>query len=196
MTEKAFRLGTLESVLKTRLQAKLPELRAVSPVEVTIGHSRDLFADLKAGKFDAVFAIDAPQDPAVQRAKAFAENVMLIYPDSHIPVESQADLEDIPLAALADGCSYRRRVIGWLAEGGVEPVSIDDQPNYGAILDAVAEGRNFAAVPESVYSRSSHKTEIQADRLEGANGKVWVELLWREDAPAGAVERLRNAMGF
>lgn len=197
MTEQAFRLGTLESVLKTRLSAKLPELREAFPVEVKIGHSKDLAEDVEAGKFDAVFAIGAPEKiPGVLKAKAFAEDVMVIYPNGHAAVKAPADLKDLPLAALAAGCSYRKRAIDWLASAGEKPLAVNDQPNYAAIMDAVAEGKGFAAVPASVLSRSPRKAEIEARGLEGEEGKVWVEFLWREDAPAEAVDRIRQALGF
>ena len=196
MAGKTFRLGILESVLRTRLEPVRARLKAACPMTVTVGHSRDLFKRLKAGEFDAIFAIDCPEDPGIRRAKAFGEDVMLIYPDSHCPVESASDLEDLPMAALPEGCSYRRRLLAWMDSQGAKPLSVEDQPDYASILRAVASGGGFAPVPASVLSASDVKSEIQADRLEGPEGRVWVELLWRPEAPAQGIAALRSALGF
>ena len=191
-----FRLGTLQSVLATRLNALLPSLRGQMELEVKIGHSKDLYEDLAAGRFDAVFAIDAPENPEILRTNAIAEDVTLVYPDSHQPVQSQEDLLDLPFVTFAPGCSYRRRGLQWMGEKGLEPVAVDVVPNYAAIMDAVAEGKGFGAIPGSVYRSSPRQSEVQADLIRGENGKVWVELLWRKDADPKAVELIRKAMGI
>lgn len=197
MAEQAFRLGVLESVLKTRLAQKLPGIRKDFPVDVLVGHSKGLAAKLEAGELDAVFAIGVLEmPPGIERARAFAENVMLIYPGAHAAVTSPAGLKGMPLAALAEGCAYRKRAIDWFESDGARPLVIQDQPDYSGVLNAVADGQGFAAVPESVLSRFSRKAEIQAGRLQGEGGQVWVELLWRRDAPRAVIERIREAMGF
>ncbi len=191
-----FRLGTLQSILNTRLKPLIPELEQKIGLTVTIGHSTDLFEDLLAGKFDAVFAIDRPQNGAVGRANAVAEQVMLIYPDAHCPVDSQADLQDLPFVTFAEGCSYRRRGLSWMAEAGLAPISVEVVPTYPDIIAKVADGQGFGAIPGSVLAASALKTNVQADPIQGENGKVWVELLWRKDADPKAVDAIRQAMGF
>ena len=191
-----FRLGTLQSIFATRLKPLVPGLQAQFPLEVKIGHSKDLFEDLVAGKFDAVFAIDGPEHPDVCRANAVSEDVTLIYPDSHETGLSQEDLLDLPFVTFAPGCSYRRRGLQWMDEKGLQPVAVEVVPNYPAIMDAVAEGRGFGAIPGSVYRSSPRQSEVQADPIKGVNGKVWVELLWRKDADARAVGLIREAMGI
>jgi DNA-binding transcriptional LysR family regulator len=192
----SFRLGTLQSILNTRLKPLVPELERQIGLTVTIGHSTDLFEDLLSGRFDAVFAIDRPQSEEVGRANAVAEQVMLIYPDAHCPVDSQSDLQDLPFVTFAEGCSYRRRGLSWMAEAGLEPIAVEVVPTYPDIIRKVVDGQGFGAIPGSVLAASPMKTNVQADPIQGPNGKVWVELLWRKDADPKAVEAIRKAMGF
>ena len=196
LSESPFRLGTLQSVLATRLRPLLPGLQEKLQLEVQTGHSRDLYKGLAEGRFDAVFAIDAPENPDILRARAIPEDVTLIYPDSHEPVQSQEDLLDLPFVTFAPGCSYRRRGLQWMAEQGLEPIAIEVVPDYAAIMERVAEGRGFGAIPDSVFRTSPLHGEVQADPVPGENGKVWVELLWRKNADQHAVRLIRDAMGI
>jgi DNA-binding transcriptional LysR family regulator len=56
--------------------------------------------------------------------------------------------------AFPHGCSYRRRLMEWLAEGSASPERILDLGSYHAIVACVAAGTGVAVVPVEVLDQA------------------------------------------
>ena len=65
---------------------------------------------------------------------------MLIYPDSHIPVESQMDLDDVPFLVIPEKSVCKDRMLSWLSDAGQAPIGIEEAEDFLTIIRLVSEG--------------------------------------------------------
>jgi DNA-binding transcriptional LysR family regulator len=85
---------------------------------------------------------------------AFDEELVLITAKGAPALRHAADLGGQTLVAFPHGCSYRRRLVEWLAEEGASPGRILDLGSYHAIVACVAAGTGAAIVPVEVLDQA------------------------------------------
>ena len=93
------------------------------------------------------------------------------------------DFSGKTLIAFPHGCSYRRRLVEWLAEAGASPQRFLDLGSYHAIVACVAAG-TVAVVPADVLEHAVLATEVQRHRLPARFRVNRTYLLWPGDASA------------
>ena len=96
---------------------------------------------------------------------------MLIYPDSHIPVESQMDLDDVPFLVIPEKSVCKDRMLSWLSDAGQAPIGIEEAGDFLTIIRLVSEGAGFSAVPGSLFVARKGVREDEIRRLLGLFGK-------------------------
>ena len=84
--------------------------------------------------------------------------------------------------AFPHGCSYRRRLQEWLAEGGVSPGRTLDLGSYHAIVACVAAGTGVAIVPSEVLDHAVLGTAVQRHRLPARLRINHTHLVWSGEA--------------
>ena len=98
------KIGASKEVLESRLKTVLPKIHETfdGQVQVIEESDTDVLDAVMSGDLDACFTVRGEEDDAFNRWPLFFEDIMLIYPDSHIPVESQMDLDDVPFLVIPE----------------------------------------------------------------------------------------------
>ncbi|MBV8085717.1 MAG: LysR family transcriptional regulator [Chloroflexi bacterium] len=181
------RLGSLESAAGARLPPVLSAFHARYPdvsIELQTGTTSTLLRRLERFEVEAAFVSEPFETGSLSSVPAFDEELVLISAKGMPALRHPSDLGGQTLVAFPHGCSYRRRLIEWLAEGGASPERILDLGSYHAIVACVAAGTGVAIVPAEVLDQAVLGTSVDRHPLP-----VWLRqnrthLVWPGEASA------------
>ncbi|HEY8613053.1 MAG TPA: LysR substrate-binding domain-containing protein [Roseomonas sp.] len=181
------RLGSLESTAGARLPPILSAFHARYPdvsVELQTGTTSVLLRCLERFEVEAAFVSEPFETGSLSSVPAFEEELVLISTKGVPTLRRPADLGDQTLVAFPHGCSYRRRLIEWLAEGGVSPGRILELGSYHAIVACVAAGTGVAIVPAEVLDQAVLGTSVQRHPLPARLRLNRTHLVWSGETSA------------
>ncbi|WP_252271783.1 LysR substrate-binding domain-containing protein [Pseudomonas subflava] len=199
----SLRLGTMESTAAARLPQPLARFHRDHPqvaLEVSTGPSLPLLEAVLARRLDCAliaqphswqqggWQAEALPD-GVDAQPVFREELLLVLPADHPPVEQPEQVQIRTLAGFAQGCSYRHIALSWLGAGG-PPVRVQEVGSYHAILACVAAGACVGVMPRSLL-----KLPRQAPAVRSVPLLTLDTLLIRRRGSASiAVERLHERL--
>jgi DNA-binding transcriptional LysR family regulator len=181
------RLGSLESTAGARLPPVLSAFHAkyseVS-IELQTGTTVALLRMLERFEVEAAFVSEPFEKGRLSALPAFEEELVLITAKGSAAPRRAADLSGQTLVAFPHGCSYRRRMVEWLAEGSASPGRMMDLGSYHAIVACVAAGTGIAIVPAEVLDHAVLGTAVQRHRLPARLRVNRTHLVWSGEASA------------
>ena len=86
--------------------------------------------------------------------------------------------------AFPHGCSYRQRLIAWLAEDGASYDRVLEMSSYHAIVACVAAGTGIAIVPAAVLDNAVMSTAVERHPLPPHLRVNRTRLVWKGEASA------------
>ena len=181
------RLGSLESAAGARLPPILSAFHAQYPdmsIELQTGTTRALLRLLESFEVEAAFVSEPFEKGSLSSLPAFEEELVLITAKGAPALRRAADLGGQTLVAFPHGCSYRRRLIEWLAEGGASPGRILELGSYHAIVACVAAGTGAAIVPAEVLDQAVLGTAVERHPLPARLRVNRTHLVWSGEASA------------
>jgi DNA-binding transcriptional LysR family regulator len=181
------RLGSLESTAGARLPPILSTLHAQNPnvtIELQTGTTRAMLRQLERFEVEAAFVSEPFERRSLSSMPAFAEELVLITSRGGPTIRQAIDLSGRTLVAFPHGCSYRQRLIEWLAEGGASPARILEMSSYHAIVACVAAGTGAAIVPAEVLDHAVLSTGVERHPLPPRLRVNRTHLVWSGDASA------------
>jgi DNA-binding transcriptional LysR family regulator len=191
------RIGSMECTVASRLPLPLARFHQQWPdvrLEISTSPSRQLIDAVRKRRLDcALVALppgDAEPDPEeIETWPVFREELVLLLPPGHVPVNGPVDLAPRSLAAFAPGCTYRGMAEDWLSADGSMPVGFRVQgvSSYHAMLACVSSGSCISVMPRSVLELMRHAAPVK----EKPFATVDTALVWRRgfDTPAFAAWR-------
>lgn len=181
------RLGSLESAAGTRLPPILSAFHAAYPdvsVELQTGTTGLLLRQLERFEIEAAFVSEPFETKNLSSVSVFAEELVLISAKDAPALCHAADLGGETLVAFPHGCSYRRRLMEWLAEEGASPGRILHLGSYHAIVACVAAGTGVAIVPTKVLDQALVGTSVQRHTLPPRVRISRTHLVWSGEPSA------------
>jgi DNA-binding transcriptional LysR family regulator len=181
------RLGSLESTAGARLPPILSAFHASYPdvsIELQTGTTGALLRRLERYEIEAAFVSEPFEKGALSSVSAFVEELVLITAKGARALRQGSDVDGRTLIAFPHGCSYRRRLIEWLAEDGASPSRILELGSYHAIVACVAAGTGVAIVPAEVLDHAVLGTSVQRHPLPARLRNNRTHLLWSGEASA------------
>jgi DNA-binding transcriptional LysR family regulator len=185
-------LGALESTAGTRLPPILSAFHARHPdvsIDLRTGTTGDLLRRLNRFEIEAAFVSEPFEPGALFSLPVFAENLVLISAHDIPSPAGPADLNGVTVVAFPRGCSYRRRLMEWLADGGAAAGRVMELASYHAIVACVAAGSGVAIVPESVLDHAVLGAAVRRHPLPGAPRQSRTHLVWSGE-PGAALRAL------
>ncbi|MBC9248986.1 LysR family transcriptional regulator [Pseudomonas alcaligenes] len=197
------RLGSMESTAAARLPTPLARFHQAYPqvsLEVSSGPSQPLLDAVLARRLDCAL-IAAPTSWAGQRwvveeldqgllsQAVFREELLLLLPPGHPPVNGPEDVQLRTLAGFAQGCTYRQIAQSWLNSAG-SPVRVQEVGSYHTILACVAAGSCVGIVPRSLLDLLREPPAVQCVPLLSVD----TLLVWRGDYRSAAFEQWRATL--
>jgi DNA-binding transcriptional LysR family regulator len=178
-------LGSLESAAGARLPPILSAFHTQYPnvsVQLRTGTSRTLLRLLERFEVEAVFISEPFEKGPFSSLPVFDEKLMVITAKGSPAVRRPADLRGQTMVAFPDGCSYRQRLITWLAEDGVSPERILDLGSYHAIVACVAAGCGVGIVPSEMLDQAVLGTAVDRHMLPMQFSVNRTHLVWSGQA--------------
>ncbi|WP_210250341.1 LysR family transcriptional regulator [Methylobacterium planeticum] len=186
------RLGSLESAAGARLPPILSAFHAQYPdvsLELQTGTTRTLLRQLDRFEIEAAFVSEPFEKGSLSSVPAFDEELVLITARGVPAIRLGSDLSGQTLVAFPHGCSYRQRLVEWLAEGGAWPGRILDLGSYHAIVACVAAGTGAAIVPAEVLDQAVLSRAVERHPLPRPLRVNRTHLVW-SGAPSTALQAL------
>jgi len=196
------RIGSIESAAAARLPSLLSSYHSNWPgidIELAIGTSRSLVANVATGVLDCAFVAISDLDSISEMAlrsisgslgacHAYREEIMLLTPQTHPLIRDASSLIIDTMAVFPDGCTYRSTLEDWLGYSSARhrDWKVTEQVSYHAIVACVAAGRCFAACPRSVLNLRRAPANVNAFRIS------WVDtyLVYRHSHRGVALQAL------
>jgi DNA-binding transcriptional LysR family regulator len=142
----ALRLGSIESAAGARLPPILSAFHGQFPdvmIELQTGTTRAMLRHLERFEIDAAFVSEPFERERLSSVAMFEEELVLI-------TGRGAPLNGRTVVAFPHGCSYRQRLVEWMAGEDTAPERILEMSSYHAIVACVAAGTGVAIVPAGV----------------------------------------------
>ncbi len=189
-----FRIGSMESAVASRLNQPLADFSHAFPdvqLQLVTQPSRQLIEAVQESALDCALVslpvnqhqqTECPQ--GLSARPLFREDLLMIYPAGYQPDPQHP----LPLAAFADGCSYRRIAVQTLQAATTEGEmpKITDVPSYHSMLSSVAAGSYCCLLPGSVFALLQPPQGLIVQQA----GTAVTQLVWREQSVSLAVEHL------
>lgn len=202
--EGLLRVGAMESTVVSRLPEPLARYHQTWPgvqLRLNTAPSRQLVDGLKKRTLDCAFAAlplttgETPQDLSdlgLMGCQVYTEQLVLVLPPDHPPVQDPSELQVRSVAAFKQGCTYRAIAEDWLRSGQTDiPIDIQEVGSYHAMLACVVSGSCISFIPRSVIELSRETTPLRLHRIENVN--TW--LLWRHSYETPALNAFREVLG-
>lgn len=189
------RLGALESTAGARLPPILSAFHTRYPdvaFELQTGTTRTLLRQVESYEVEAALVSEPFETSGLSSIPTFEEELVLISAKGAPPLRHASDLGDRTVVAFPHGCSYRRRLLEWLAEGGTSPGRVLELGSYHAIVACVAAGMGAAIVPAEVLDLALLGASVDRHPLPARLRRNRTHLVWSGDASAP----LRALMDF
>ncbi|WP_394561301.1 LysR substrate-binding domain-containing protein [Aquipseudomonas alcaligenes] len=197
------RLGSMESTAAARLPQPLARFHQEHPqvtLEVSTGPSLPMLDAVLTRRVDCALVAQphswqegrwqAEELPAGLDAQAvFREELLLVLPTSHPPVERPEQVQIRTLAGFAQGCSYRHIALSWLGCGG-PAVRVQEIGSYHGILACVAAGSCVGVVPRSLLELPRQPPAVRSIPLL----ELDTLLVRRQGYASVAFERLQETL--
>jgi DNA-binding transcriptional LysR family regulator len=192
-----FKLGTLESTAATRLPPVLARYHRDYPavrLELVTGTSGALVDRVLRGELEAAFVAEPFPAKNLETQHVFDEELVLITPKGHRRVASPQDLDERVILGFTTGCSYRRRLEGWLGRASVVAERVMEYGSYHAITACVAAGGGIAVVPKSVLRTTGTESQVTVHALPAKVANARTMLVWRRAHQSAPLAALREAL--
>ncbi|WP_298957502.1 LysR family transcriptional regulator [uncultured Methylobacterium sp.] len=181
------RLGSLESAAGARLPPILSTFHAQNPhvtIELQTGTTRTMLHRLERFEVEAAFVSEPFERRSLSSVPAFDEELVIITGKGTPTIREAVELGSRTVVAFPHGCSYRQRLIEWLADGGASPARVLEMSSYHAIIACVAAGTGVAIVPAEVLDHAVSSTAVERHPLPPRWRINRTHLVWSGEASA------------
>jgi DNA-binding transcriptional LysR family regulator len=172
------RLGSVESAAGARLPPILSAFHARFPdvtIELQTGTTQAMLRQLGRFEIEAAFVSEPYEGGGLSAWAVFEEELVLITGQGARP-------HGRTVVAFPHGCSYRQRLIEWMAEEGLSPERILEMSSYHAIVACVAAGTGAAIVPAGVLDLAVMGTAVARHPLPPRLRASRTHLVWAGEA--------------
>jgi len=184
MAGGVLRLGTLESTAGARLPPLLSAYHLQNPgmsIELQTGITDALLRMLERFEIDAAFVAEPFEKGRFSSIPVFEEELTLISAKGGPKIRNASDLSGQTIVVFPHGCSYRRRLVEWLAEEGVSPGRILEFGSYHAIVACVAAATGVGIISAELLERAVLGTAVQRHPLPSRLRGNRTHLIWSDD---------------
>lgn len=178
------RIGAMETTAAARLPLVLGQFHRQYPqVDLVLdtGPTDYLLHSVLNHRLDVALVAGPVERPELAQLPVFDEELVLLTDILHGPVKVPADVAKRTLLGFRSGCSYRRRLERWFAEGGVSPARIAEFGTFEAIIGCVAAGMGVAMMPKEVLKQRELAKSVRVHALPAEIAQVQTMLVWRRD---------------
>jgi DNA-binding transcriptional LysR family regulator len=178
------RIGSMETTAAARLPQVLAAFNRKHPeVDLILdtAPTDHLLDGVLKHRLDLALVAGPVPHPELEQRPVFEEELVLITNHAHAPVTSPSALQRRTLLVFRSGCTYRRRLESWFAEGDVTPARVSEFGTFEAIIGCVAAGMGVALMPKELLEQRKLAKTVRQHALPPHIAQVETLLVWRRD---------------
>jgi DNA-binding transcriptional LysR family regulator len=178
------RIGSMETTAAARLPQVLAAFNRKHPevdLMLDTAPTDHLLDGVLKHRLDLALVAGPVAHPELEQRPVFKEELVLITNHAHAPVASPAELQRRTLLVFRSGCTYRRRLESWFAEGDVAPARVSEFGTFEAIIGCVAAGMGVALMPKELLEQRKLAGTVRQHALPPHIAQVETLLVWRRD---------------
>jgi DNA-binding transcriptional LysR family regulator len=178
------RIGSMETTAAARLPQVLAAFNRKHPqVDLILdtAPTDHLLDGVLKHRLDLALVAGPVPHPELEQRPVFEEELVLITNHAHAPVTSPSALQRRTLLVFRSGCTYRRRLESWFAEGDVAPARVSEFGTFEAIIGCVAAGMGVALMPKELLEQRKLAKTVRQHALPPHIAQVETLLVWRRD---------------
>jgi len=178
----AFPLGSLESTAAVRIPELLAAYNQQHPkvdLDLSTGPSGTMIDGVLSGRLAAAFVDGPVLHPALEGVPAFEEEMVIIAPLNHSPVERAADVNGENIYAFRSNCSYRHHFEKWFSTDAAVPGKIFEMESYHGMLACVSAGAGLALMPRKMLQSMPGSATVSVWPLTADFRYLTTWLVWR-----------------
>jgi DNA-binding transcriptional LysR family regulator len=187
-----FSLGSLESTAAVRIPALLARYNqqyAKVELDLTTGPSGAMIDGVLAGRLVAAFVDGPVLHPSLEGVAVFEEEMVIIAPLNHAPVNRARDVNGASIYAFRANCSYRHHFERWFSEDAAVPGKIYEMESYHGMLACVSAGAGLALMPRSMLESMPGCTTVSIWPLSESFRLLQTWLIWRRGTVSQSLTR-------
>ncbi|MCF4998575.1 LysR family transcriptional regulator [Pseudomonas syringae] len=178
----AFALGSLESTAAVRIPQVLATYNRQYPkvdLDLSTGPSGTMIDGVLSGRLAAAFVDGPVRHPALEGVPAFEEEMVIIAPLHHAPVQRARDVNGENIYAFRANCSYRHHFESWFASDAAVPGKIFEMESYHGMLACISAGAGLALMPRSMLQSMPGCATVSVWPLAPEFRSLTTWLVWR-----------------
>jgi len=182
-------IGALESTAALRLPGVLADYaRAHRAVDVTwrTGTSCELVEDVLAGRLDGAFVCGPVEHPDLASQIMFREELVVLTAPDCPSLSAALAQQELRIAVLRAGCSYRQRLEAILAKRGTVGLRCLEFGTLETIFAAVGAGLGITLLPGGLIGPVWRAGRVAAHRLPASEAHVSTLFVQRRDRRASS----------
>nr|WP_294979608.1 LysR family transcriptional regulator [uncultured Pseudomonas sp.] len=197
----SLRLGSMEASAASRLPEPLARFHRTCPeveLHMTTGHSQKLIGEVLNHQLDCALiahpdilradpGFDSRLERGLRAEPVFREELLLVLPGDHPPVNRPEDVQIRTLVGFTRGCTYRQLAERWLKGASL---AVQEVGSYHGILACVNAGSCIGVLPRSVLELQRDMPDLRVVPLM----EVDTLLIWRDGYATGAFQRWRETL--
>lgn len=192
-----FPLGALESTAAVRIPSLLAAYNLRFPqveLDLSTGPSGAMIQGVLDGALVAAL-VDGPiNHPGLSGVPVFDEEMVVIAPSQHAPIEQGRDAAGDIVYAFRENCSYRHHLFKWFAADGAVPGKVREMESYHSMLACVSAGGGIAIIPRSMLQSMPGHHSVNAWPMHKPFSTLKTWLIWRSDAASPARDAFLNLL--
>jgi DNA-binding transcriptional LysR family regulator len=177
-----FPLGSLESTAAVRIPGLLAAYNQKYPkveLDLSTGPSGTMIDGVLSGRLAAAFVDGPVLHPALEGVPAFEEEMVIIAPLGHGPVQRGRDVNGENIYAFRANCSYRHHLEKWFTQDSAVPGKIFEIESYHGMLACVSAGAGLALMPRSMLESMPGCATVSIWPMSEAFRSLRTWLVWR-----------------
>ncbi|SFI37382.1 DNA-binding transcriptional regulator, LysR family [Paenibacillus sp. UNC496MF] len=178
-------IGALETTAAIRLPALLTDYHREHPAvdfSLVTGMTEQHVNDVLHYQLNGAFVTGPVEHPELMQEHVVDEELVLVTPASHPPVDSIRDAGLRTILAFKAGCSYRARMNLLLQEQGLIPDKLMEFASIETIIACVSAGLGISLMPRSIVAEPSEQGRIRCHDVAGKHAILKTVFIRRKDA--------------
>lgn len=178
-------LGAVETTAAVRLPKLLTKYHADYPavdISLITGPTDKHLQAVLHYELNGAFVAGPVEHPDLVQEKVIDEELVLVTPISHPPINSIYDVQPYKLLVFHSGCSFRARLNQLLNEEGILPVKLMEFESFETIIGCVGAGLGISLLPRSIVSEQEQQGRIRCHTIPGKHAILTTVFIRRKDA--------------
>ncbi|NUU59983.1 LysR family transcriptional regulator [Paenibacillus agri] len=177
-------IGSLEATAAVRLPALLTKYHSEYPavdLSLITGPTEQHLHGVLHYELNGAFVSGPVDHPELVQENIIEEEMVLVTPLSHPPVQSIHDIQLRTVLVFPSGCTYRSKLSQMLQEEGISPEKMMEFASLETIIGCVSAGLGISLMPRSMVAVSEQQGRVRCHTISDKHAVAQTVFIMRKD---------------